>query len=162
MFSRAELSDIIHHVPTAPLATNKSSSPRALLEAKLRRFYTYFCVKETYIKLVGEGLLADWIKECEFRNVQVPMPLEGELWGEKVTAGVNREQTSEQDRNDELEIWLRGKEIRNVRTEMQAFEDGFVIASMMTPSSLLGPDVEFPPWKMVDLENDVLHAGYGE
>jgi 4'-phosphopantetheinyl transferase len=155
MFSPAEMKDIIHHTPRA--ATVRTV-PYFDMETKLRRFYTYFCIKEAYIKLVGEGLLAEWIKNCEFRNVQVPRPSTGSsVWGEKILAGWSSK-FSENDKNDALEIWLHGKQIRNVRTEMQAFGEDFIISTMMTPSTLLGNDAEFPSWEILDLEMDILAA----
>jgi 4'-phosphopantetheinyl transferase len=158
MFSTAELADMIHHVPSMT-RTSQNSNAQAIFEAKLRRFYTYFCAKEAYIKLVGEGLLAEWIKECECRNIRVPRPSDNTSWGEKIQSrGMSTERILQQEENDELHIWLHGKVIKNVRIEMQAFEQDFVITTMMRPSSLLGSDVEFPPWEMLDVERDVLHA----
>ncbi|KAF2431963.1 4'-phosphopantetheinyl transferase [Tothia fuscella] len=154
MFSPVEISDIIHHTPPS---TFLSSFTNTTMEAKLRRFYTYFCVKEGYIKLVGEGLLAEWIKECEFRNLQVPKPCSGEeRWGEKFTTSKTGVESEEGKSGNELEIWLHGKQIRNVKTELQAFEEDFVITTMMSPSNLLGDEYEFPPWESIDLEKHVL------
>lgn len=45
-----------------------------LMQLKLRRFYAYWALKEAYIKMVGEGLLASWLKELEFLNVVAPPP----------------------------------------------------------------------------------------
>ncbi|KAK5050543.1 hypothetical protein LTR84_003824 [Exophiala bonariae] len=45
-----------------------------ITQLKLRRFYAYWALKEAYIKMVGEGLLADWLKELEFLDVVAPVP----------------------------------------------------------------------------------------
>ncbi|KIW14840.1 hypothetical protein PV08_07625 [Exophiala spinifera] len=42
------------------------------IEQKLRRFYAYWALKEAYIKMVGEGLLASWLRELEFLDVVPP------------------------------------------------------------------------------------------
>ncbi|KEF52136.1 uncharacterized protein A1O9_11762 [Exophiala aquamarina CBS 119918] len=42
-------------------------------QLKLRRFYAYWALKEAYIKMVGEGLLASWLKELEFLDVTAPV-----------------------------------------------------------------------------------------
>ena len=143
-----------------------------IVDTKLRRFYTFFALKEAYIKLVGEGLLATWIKRCEFRNVRAPS--QGTIarcsthgvWGEKVHGGRTvssivqemdahgRDDT--QNNEEQLEIWLDGEEITNVRTEVQAFEEDFIIATMVRPNTSLGPNEEFPPWHNIDLEQDIL------
>lgn len=45
-----------------------------IIAMKLRRFYTYWSLKEAYIKMVGEGLLASWLRELEFLDVVAPPP----------------------------------------------------------------------------------------
>ena len=143
-----------------------------IIDAKLRRFYTFFALKEAYIKLVGEGLLANWIKRCEFRNVKAPS--QGTVarcsthgvWGGKVHGGrmfsliVQGTDTNKhhdaQYNEEQLEIWLNGEEVIDVRTEVQAFEEDFIIATMVRPNTVLGPDDEFPQWHRIDLEQDIL------
>jgi 4'-phosphopantetheinyl transferase len=142
-----------------------------IIDAKLRRFYTFFCLKEAYIKLVGEGLLAPWIKECEFRNVRAP--IQGNqirsstdaAWGGKVHGGRIPERISflqEKDaaamEEEDLEIWLDGEEVHDVRTEVQAYGESFMIATMIRPATLLGPRGEFTDWQRVNLERDVLEV----
>ncbi|KIX96472.1 uncharacterized protein Z520_07738 [Fonsecaea multimorphosa CBS 102226] len=43
-----------------------------IINMKLRRFYAYWSLKEAYIKMVGEGLLASWLRELEFLDVHAP------------------------------------------------------------------------------------------
>ncbi|KIW25202.1 uncharacterized protein PV07_08400 [Cladophialophora immunda] len=45
-----------------------------IINMKLRRFYAYWSLKEAYIKMVGEGLLASWLRELEFLDVHAPPP----------------------------------------------------------------------------------------
>ncbi|KZF21519.1 4'-phosphopantetheinyl transferase [Xylona heveae TC161] len=45
-----------------------------IIDAQLRLFYAHWCLKEAYIKMTGEALLAGWLKELEFRNVRPPKP----------------------------------------------------------------------------------------
>jgi 4'-phosphopantetheinyl transferase len=62
------------------------------VKKKLRKFYTHWALKEAYIKMTGEALLASWLKELEFRDVRAPdLPsLEtgdgGLAWGKPVRA----------------------------------------------------------------------------
>ena len=143
-----------------------------IIDTKLRRFYTFYALKEAYIKLVGEGLLATWIKKCEFRNVRAPS--QGTVarcsthgvWGEKVHGGrkiisiVHDTDTNghhdTQKNEEQLEIWRDDEEIINIRTEVQAFEEDFIIATMVRPNTILGSNEEFPPWHSIDLEQDIL------
>lgn len=140
-----------------------------IIEEKMRRFYTFFALKEAYIKLVGEGLLAPWIKKCEFRGVRAPKQgtvarcsMHG-VWGGKVTGGVtvspiatesNGHPNAVGESGEQIEIWLSDEEIVDVRTEVQAFEENFMIATMVRPGSILA-DHNFPEWHRVDLESDI-------
>jgi len=97
MFSERERRDMRHapvHIPVAEREegaawdSSSSSSDGGSSEAarlkrareneakvtqlKLRRFYAYWALKEAYIKMVGEGLLASWLKELEFLDVTAP------------------------------------------------------------------------------------------
>jgi hypothetical protein len=154
-----------------PDGRTEEFSSDLIIDAKLRQFYTFFCLKEAYIKLVGEGLLAPWIRECEFKNVHPPTA--GTVarcstigsWGGKSTGGRSAIKSSKAKQanvfvpaeEEEIEIWLNGEEVHDVITEVQAFEENFMIASMIRPSTALGSKAEFPPWeKLVNLERDIL------
>ncbi|PSN72174.1 4'-phosphopantetheinyl transferase, partial [Corynespora cassiicola Philippines] len=113
---------------TLPDGSKRKFSSDLLIDAKLRRFYTYWCFKEAYIKLDGEALLAKWIKELEFKGVRAPTP--GTVarcsthgtWGEKVS---------------DTEVWLKQKRLEDVRIEIQSFEEDFMISVAAKPSQLL-------------------------
>lgn len=130
-------------VATLPSGEQHSFNSDLLIEAKLRRFYTFFCYKEAYIKLSGEALLAPWLKQLEFQNVKSPRA--GTVarcsthgtWGEKV---------------DDVEVVLHGKRIDNVKMSIQAFEENFMLATAMQGASIS----EMPSFTKLDLESDVL------
>lgn len=114
-----------------------------LIEAKLRRFYAFFCYKEAYIKLAGEALLAPWLKELEFQNVKSPRP--GTVarcsthgtWGEKV---------------DDVEVVLHALKVDDVSMTLQAFEEDFMLATAVQGSNA----PEAPPFTKLHLEHDIL------
>lgn len=115
-----------------------------IIEAKLRRFYTYFCYKEAYIKLSGEALLAPWLKELEFANVRSPRPgtqarcsTHG-TWGERV---------------DDVEVSLYGKPVGDVKMQIQAFEENFMLSAAIQ-GEIKG--LKIPNFQSIDLQNDVL------
>ncbi|KAI0913480.1 phosphopantetheinyl transferase [Ustulina deusta] len=41
---------------------------------KLRAFYTLWCLREAYVKMTGEALLAEWLGDLMFRNFESPEP----------------------------------------------------------------------------------------
>jgi len=59
---------------------------------------------------------------------------------------------------EDLEIWLEGEEVNDVRTEVQSYGESFMISSMIRPATLLGTRGEFPDWRRVNLETDVLEV----
>ena len=137
VFSDREVQDIAHY--EAP----KHDDVQDTIRAKLRHFYAHWCLKEAYVKMTGEALLAPWLKDVEFRNVQVPLPTalvvdgapEVNPWGQTCT---------------DVEIWAHGNRVTDVQLEIQAFRDDYMIA---TASSHIGAN--FSTFKELDLEKDV-------
>ncbi len=137
VFSDREIKDIARFVP--PVRGTQQDEIRA----KLRHFYAHWCLKEAYVKMTGEALLASWLKDLEFRNVQVPLPASqihtdgqvGSDWGQ--TCGG-------------VEIWFYGKRVTDVRLEIQAFREDYMIG---TASSSV--EMGFSVFKELDVERDV-------
>ncbi|KAK7569408.1 hypothetical protein IWX91DRAFT_100332 [Phyllosticta citricarpa] len=113
-----------------------------LVDAKLRRFYVFWALKEAYVKLTGEALLAPWLRDLEFRNVRAPRP--GTVarcsthgtWGERVS---------------DVEVWFKGSRVEDVRMEIQAFEEDYMVAM-----AVRGDVSEEVQVEKVDLARDVL------
>ncbi|QIW95626.1 hypothetical protein AMS68_001144 [Peltaster fructicola] len=129
---------------TTPRGKSVTFSSEQLIDAKLRRFYAYFCYKESYIKLSGEALLAPWIKQCEFFNVRSPTPgtparcSKHGVWGEEV---------------DDVDVHLRGRAVTDVRMKLQAFEEDFMIGTAIQ-GDISG--VKIAPFKELNMETDVM------
>ena len=136
VFSDREIKDIASFIPPT------RGTQQDEIRAKLRHFYAHWCLKEAYVKMTGEALLASWLKDLEFRNVQVPVPASqmhasaqvGD-WGE--TCGG-------------VEIWFYGKRVTNVKLEIQAFREDYMIA---TASSSV--EVELADFRELDVERDI-------
>ncbi|KAK7962558.1 4'-phosphopantetheinyl transferase A [Apiospora aurea] len=47
-------------------------------DAKLRRFYALWCLREAYVKMTGEALLAPWLGDLNFVEVRAPEPVTAE------------------------------------------------------------------------------------
>lgn len=106
------------------------------VETGLRTFYAYWALKEAYAKMTGEGLLADWLKELEFRNVNVPGKGERGGWGQAV---------------GDVEVWLRGERVDGVRVELIGLGDDYVVATAVE-----GGDLEpFAAFEELDLVRDI-------
>lgn len=116
VFSERELKDIAGFVPPEQLDCEEE------VRAKLRHFYAHWCLKEAYVKMTGEALLAPWLKDLEFRNVLVPLPISQMHCGLDTTGEWG--QTC-----NEIEIWFHGSRVNNVNLEIQAFREDYMIAT---------------------------------
>jgi 4'-phosphopantetheinyl transferase len=134
-----------------PSGEKRTFSSDLLIDAKLRRFYTYWCYKEAYIKLDGEALLANWIPRLEFKHVRSPDPgtparcsTHG-VWGERVS---------------DAEVWFEHEKMTECRVEIQSFEENFMIG-VAAKERLWGSGKEGLPeilteFKGLHLEADVM------
>lgn len=151
VFSQKEL-DTMKQATLSP-----SSSPRPLAEAiksAMRLFYAYWALKEAYIKMTGEALLAPWLRQLEFTNVLAPPPVadeETDKWSAPYTG---------------VQTWLYGKRVEDVRVELVAFETDYLVATAARGANL-GEAVtgsNSDPWKAlvsVDIERDVRPCATG-
>lgn len=129
---------------TTPNGRDICFPSECILDAKLRRFYTYFCYKEAYIKLAGEALLAPWLKQLEFFNVRSPRPGTQARcstigsWGEEV---------------DDVEVHMHGDPVHDVKMKVTAFEEDFMLSTAIQ-GQIHG--LKVPAFKKLDLQADIL------
>lgn len=136
VFSEREMNDIAGYVPPERLSLEDE------IRTKLRHFYAHWCLKEAYIKMTGEALLAGWLQELEFRDVQVPQPRShlgpGENgkgdWGQTCT---------------DVQIWFRGQRVTHVKLEIQAFREDYMVATSCSDTA-----IRFCPFKELNLLDD--------
>ncbi|KAM5454264.1 hypothetical protein MaudCBS49596_002278 [Microsporum audouinii] len=116
---------------------------------RTRLFYTYWALKEAYIKMVGEGLLASWLQKLEFTNVVPPEPEDGPVWGKPLQG---------------IEVRLKGELVDNVRMEVVAFGERYILATA-TRGPGFGNAAASNTWdefKSIDIEKDVGPCARGE
>lgn len=119
MFSEDEQEDMKHAEPI------DNFDRLSDIDWKARRFYTYWALKEAYIKMVGEGLLAPWLRQLEFKDVPVPR--------RSSTDGQERYSWTmlSDDTVDRLQILFNRRNIEHTqRTTLEGFEETFLIATM--------------------------------
>ena len=121
-----------------------------VIDAKLRRFYAMWCLRETYVKMTGEALLAPWLKELEMFDVKVPA----------VKHGVLPDSLEEGEIIKSFRIHFKGKLVTDVKMELTALGRDFMIGGAINiPSGVDGSDLEMGTWTQLDLEADVLAFG---
>lgn len=52
----------------------QTQTPLAPDDFKLRHFYTLWCLREAYIKMTGDALLAPWLGDLDFMRFRAPAP----------------------------------------------------------------------------------------
>lgn len=125
------------------LAAMKARTPGLDVDGKIRRFYAYWCLKEAYVKLEGEALLAGWLKDVEFRNVRVPFAAavkdaNDQAWGDKVAG---------------IEVWINGVHREDVTMILQAFGEAYLIGTAI--KLIPGVPVLDPSYVLVDPTKDI-------
>ncbi|PYI23618.1 4'-phosphopantetheinyl transferase [Aspergillus violaceofuscus CBS 115571] len=100
---------------TTTTHTPQESSSDAGLEYSYRVFYAYWALKEAYIKMTGEALLAPWLRELEFAGVVAPEPAAPKTKVGEPYTGVR--------------TTLHKQPVEEVRVEIVAFETDYLIAT---------------------------------
>lgn len=129
------------------------------VQFRLRRFYTYWALKEAYIKMVGEGLLAPWLQELEFMDVHPPQPRRRAIHSTSNNEGKNSWGKPESD----IGIFLHGDKVDGVRMETVAFEDKYIIATSARGTGFGNSpnDAQWGDFRLMDIERDIAPCALG-
>ncbi|CAM1502275.1 Fc.00g042590.m01.CDS01 [Cosmosporella sp. VM-42] len=73
----------------------------------LRYFYALWCLREAYVKMTGEALLAPWLDALEMRGAAPPEEMLGPV----------------------QEVWLRGQRVEDAEVRLRALLDGFMVST---------------------------------
>jgi 4'-phosphopantetheinyl transferase len=122
----------------APRSSSDIADPQdeaARIKAKLRKFYTHWALKEAYIKMTGEALLADWLRELEFRDVVAPPVSEEGAWGTVVWSsgyvrGEGGQGAGGGEREEEgFEVLFKGSRVRGVTMGVRFLGREWIVAT---------------------------------
>ena len=128
VFPDREVAEIGDYTPPVALDV------RGEIKGKLRHFYAHWCLKEAYVKMTGEALLASWLKDLEFRNVLVPLP-----------ASQPRSEETIEDMGEitsDVEVLFSDSRVTNVKMELQAYGENYMIAT-----AVADPSIPLPPFQ---------------
>jgi 4'-phosphopantetheinyl transferase len=101
----------------------------------LRWFYALWCLREAYIKMTGEALLASWLKDLEIRGFGPP---------EDIKDGVEG-------------AWMYGKQVEGVEIRLEDVLDGFMVSSVVRRGNS-GETVTIGEWKALDVDEILAFA----
>lgn len=105
---------------------NYELASSCVVDAKIRRFYAAWCLREAFIKMQGEALLADWLKELEFRKVRAPRPQldappeDVTITGEIIT---------------DFKVFLKEEAYTDVLIDLRALGQNYMVATVMHSDS---------------------------
>uniref|UniRef100_A0A0C5BVA0 holo-[acyl-carrier-protein] synthase n=1 Tax=Penicillium paxilli TaxID=70109 RepID=A0A0C5BVA0_PENPX len=138
------------HIPVGKTAAGEEiHNEQTIIQFGLRLFYSYWALKEAYLKMTGEALLAPWVKTLEFQNVFPPKPLDplpaSKPYG--LASNTDKENSNSENYNyiptspqnwgpvyPHVIVTREGKKLENVRLQLQAFETDYIVAT-----AALGP-----------------------
>lgn len=111
---------------------------------KLRCFYTLWCLREAYVKMTGDALLASWLKVLEFRNFKPPLP----------QAEMGRRRDDGGDVVRVGDVWFEGREVKDANICLRSVgPDYMTCTGLRTPEQReVGLGVELGPYEMVLLD----------
>lgn len=101
----------------------------------LRWFYALWCLREAYIKMTGEALLANWLRELEIRGFAPP----------------------EEQQESAEEAWLHDKRVDGVDIRLEKPLDDFMVSSVVRRGTA-GETVEVGSWTDLDIETLIAHG----
>jgi 4'-phosphopantetheinyl transferase len=123
-------------------------SSSVVIDAKLRRFYAMWCLREAYVKMTGEALLAPWLQQLEISDVEAPAAKDGIRDSGSLEEG---------ELVNEFRIDFKRKLVTNVKMELSALGKDFMVAgSVMVPAGEDESALKMGKWDQLDLERDVL------
>ena len=159
MFSWRCRQDIKYFSPSS------STETRDIYALRLRRFFTYWSLKEAFIKMVGEGLLASWLLELEFDGVSSPpaatdsdYPDDGFSWA--LLSAEERKWTPPELAVRSTKAVLYGERLEDVKLEVVAYENDFLVSSCIRGVKEESRDGG-SRWTQLDIERDIRPCAEG-
>ncbi|EQB47331.1 phosphopantetheinyl transferase [Colletotrichum gloeosporioides Cg-14] len=147
VLSPAEASFLKWQVLSAiPPGLKPGASAEDSMDFKLRCFYALWCLREAYVKMTGEALLAEWLGDLQFKNFKPPLPAEKfEDEGDAVT---------------EHDIIFKGAKVDDANVCLRALGPDYMTATAVrTPQRKEdGLAFEIGPFTMLSLD-EVLDFG---
>ncbi|RBR09808.1 uncharacterized protein FIESC28_09718 [Fusarium coffeatum] len=94
----------------------------------LRYFYALWCLREAYVKMTGDALLASWLKDLEMRDFAPP-----------------------EDMRKAQEVWLKERKVDGVDITLMSFLEDYMISTALR-HGLHGETVELKDFQSLDIE----------
>lgn len=122
-----------------------------IVDFKLRAFYTLWCLREAYVKMTGEALLAPWLKDLNFRNITAPKP----------AAHFKQGVGDEEEIIREHDILFKGTKVDDANICLRSLGKDYMTCTMIrTPSKKEdGLSWDIGPFEFIDIGTIVDYVG---
>ncbi|KAJ5605594.1 4'-phosphopantetheinyl transferase [Penicillium lagena] len=110
--------------------TFDSSSEQSLAQYGLRLFYSFWALKEAFVKMTGDALLFPHLRELEFSDVIPPDPVPVSHSGHHISSTTKSSDYRWSQPYKSTRISLHGKPVTNVRIHLLAFEEDYIVATI--------------------------------
>jgi 4'-phosphopantetheinyl transferase len=147
VFADSEARYLKYHLPST-VPGSATATREQVLDYKLRIFYTLWCLREAYVKMTGEALLAEWLKVLEFRTLSPPEPTAAF----DVPASMN-----EQDRQllTQHDVFFRKQRVTDANITLQSLGPDYMVCTAVRTSPV---EADALSWRMnsfqiLDLEH---------
>jgi len=155
--------EVLSQVPGLVSLSSSFSGERggglSTTDAKLRAFYALWALREAYVKLTGEALLAPWLSELEFRRFRPSAPTAG--WDVVAAATPTTAEDTDNRYGPQVvtnhQIYFRGQRVQDVNISLRSMGPDFMICTAVrTPAKKeVGMSWKLGPFTVLDLD-DVL------
>ncbi|RFU73345.1 hypothetical protein TARUN_8906 [Trichoderma arundinaceum] len=109
-------------------------------DKRLDYFYALWCLREAYVKMTGDALLAPWLHDLEMRYFTPP--------GEQPPEGADKA----------LEVWFKGSKVTDVDVKLdRALGDEYMISTVVRRGEG-DVSLDVPPPENLDLEETLAAA----
>jgi 4'-phosphopantetheinyl transferase len=148
VFAQSEVNylkySLLSSIPSAP--KGPGTTQEDVVDFKLRCFYTLWCLREAYVKMTGEALMAEWIRELEFRRFVPPEAVEEDgVGGREGTGEVRREH----------EIWCQGRRVDDgCQVDIRSWGKDYMLCTAVRtrPDKKDGLGLRLGRYEVLDLE----------
>lgn len=148
-------------------STSSSIWSNDVIDAKLRRFYAMWCLREAFVKMTGEALLAPWLKELEIMVRQAPIA--GAEHGDSTSFEVGNRlligaepvgSTSKfSSRLPPTDIYMKGMKVTDVQMDITAYGEAYMVAAAVRfPKVCQSINETLRNWEILDLDRDILEV----
>lgn len=119
---------------------------------KLRCFYALWCLREAYVKMTGDALLAPWLGDLEFVRFRAPAAVEA--------SGLVAGRNGTDEVLTEHEVVFKGQTVDDANIALRSLgRDYMTCAAFRTPEQKeTGLGWGSNPFEMVDIETVISHA----